>query len=170
MITLFRRHEPELLFTASGISIKKFTRQGDAPFKKLSFFTHQVFELRDYSLRTDKEKNEFDKLFQHVPFTFELWIIPSVFNARKMVNNMEKEFEDKESIPFISFLQQRMKYVDSFRINRQFLVVNRQEGQKVIEKVKEFGISLCELPETVAKVVKVKYEVEGEQKHEEISI
>jgi hypothetical protein len=169
MISLFRRRTQQLPSTPSPIRMKKFTRQGDSPFKKLSFVTHQVFQLQDYSLRTDEEKMEFFEAFISLPYSFEYWIIPSVFNVGRLVKNMEQEVEEEGTKEFVTLLQQTMKNMNSFRINRQFLVVNRQDSRHLIAKVKEFGLSFHEIPEMVANVVKVKYEVAGEE-YEKLSV
>lgn len=167
MITLFRRQTPSIPTDNRELRIKKFKREGEAPFQKLSFVTHQVFELNKPFTLQEKDVELFEELLL-LTIPFEIWIIPSTFNVKKMTANMGKKLEDKDR--FLNLVNLLMKEKNTLPIERNFLVVNRHDSVELTEKMKSLGVSFLEIPEMVAKVIKVKYEKKGENQHETITV
>lgn len=152
--------------SSNAIHIKKFLTAGNAPFSELSFVTHQVFELTK-PFKSKEEMENYHELLSLV-ISFELWLIPSIFNAKKMFRNMEKQKGNVDQ--FLFTLQKNLGAFTHIPTERLFVVVNRQEARTIAEQLTSLDIPFLEIPEKVAQVIKVKYPKEGENSHETISV
>jgi len=140
-----------------GSRLLRVRERGVRPFSKLTLTHKRVFELTNHNyLDVIGEKEGFLNDTNEIPYRFDIWMIPSVLNVKRLFHDMKKQSENILNQEILQQLQDSIGK-DMISMNRKFLIIDFKNSESIMQKFKDKGYSLMEIPEAVAKVITVKY-------------
>lgn len=117
-----------------------------SPFLHLNFDTHQLYEITNPSKVLDSKQNKALEKMLNIPYSCDFWKVPSVFNVKKLVDNLRGE----------EFLNGAM--VESVQVPRLFVIIEKDNCQQAISYLSHLELKTIKIPEKVAGIIKVKHQ------------